>query len=281
MWGSWFLIGLLLLITKRYAKKYSVIMHYLHAFLGYFVLVCTLIFAFKLQDWEFSHSPHNAMGTIMIFFTILVTISGSLAAALMRAASPEPWTEKEKSMIVGKIHRFSAYIILLFGNLTVSSGMGHYFGDILDNDWGEDRSWLAGFSTATFAILVVLMEALYRIRNKFALGHIKTPMKIETFTPEQVDKAVEAGKEYVIFDNLVLDLNGYAKVHPGGKFNLLHNLGKDISKFFYGGYNLVNKKFRRPHHHSQAALDMAKSMIVGVIEGQQQVEDVKFRISHK
>jgi len=29
-----------------------------------------------------------------------------------------------------------------------------------------------------------------------------------------------------------------------------HNFGRDISKFFYGGYNLVNSKEKRPHHHS-------------------------------
>ena len=40
----------------------------------------------------------------------------------------------------------------------------------------------------------------------------------------------------MIFDNLVLDLNGYENIHPGGRFNLQHNIGRDISKFFYGGY---------------------------------------------
>ena len=72
----------------------------------------------------------------------------------------------------------------------------------------------------------------------------------------------------VIFDNLVLDLNGYELIHPGGKFNLVHNLGRDVSKFFYGGYNLVNTKngsHKRPHHHSRAALDIVKTLIVGVL----------------
>jgi len=66
-----------------------------------------------------------------------------------------------------------------------------------------------------------------------------------------------------------LDLKGYERNHPGGKFNLIHNLGRDISKFFFGGYNLVNVKkgHKRPHHHTQPALDIVKTMIVGVIEG--------------
>jgi len=85
----------------------------------------------------------------------------------------------------------------------------------------------------------------------------------------------------VIFDNLVLNLNGFERQHPGGKFNLTHNYGKDISKFFFGGYNLVQVKGKRPHHHSQSALDIVKTLVVGVIEGQDQVRDQEFKISKK
>jgi len=42
----------------------------------------------------------------------------------------------------------------------------------------------------------------------------------------------------MILDDMVLDLDGYFCFHPGGRFVLKHNVGKDISKFFYGGYNL-------------------------------------------
>jgi len=63
-------------------------------------------------------------------------------------------------------------------------------------------------------------------------------------------------------------LNGFERIHPGGKFNLMHNLGRDISKFFFGGYSLVNVAKRIPHHHSQAALDIVKTLVVGVIKDQ-------------
>ena len=61
----------------------------------------------------------------------------------------------------------------------------------------------------------------------------------------------------------------------------MHNFGRDISKFFYGGYNLVNVKGKQPHHHSQPALDIVKSMIVGVLKGQEQVADHPFHITDK
>jgi cytochrome b involved in lipid metabolism len=31
--------------------------------------------------------------------------------------------------------------------------------------------------------------------------------------------------------------------HPGGKFVIEHNIGRDVSKFFYGGYSLDGNLF--------------------------------------
>ena len=41
-------------------------------------------------------------------------------------------------------------------------------------------------------------------------------------------------------ENFVIDVKGYEKLHPGGRFLLDSNIGDDISKFFYGGYYMVN-----------------------------------------
>lgn len=79
----------------------------------------------------------------------------------------------------------------------------------------------------------------------------------------------------------MLDLNGFERIHPGGKFNLMHNLGRDISKFFFGGYSLINKSGKRPHTHSQAALDIVQSLIVGVIKSQEHTQDELFKITRK
>ena len=65
-----------------------------------------------------------------------------------------------------------------------------------------------------------------------------------------VDIGVERGEKLTILDNLILDTNGYERIHPGGKFRLIHNLGRDISKFFLGGYQLINVDKKKPHTHS-------------------------------
>jgi len=48
MWIAWFWVGMALLVTKRYAKKFWFPMHYLHVLLGYFTLIVTIVFMFKV-----------------------------------------------------------------------------------------------------------------------------------------------------------------------------------------------------------------------------------------
>ena len=54
----------------------------------------------------------------------------------------------------------------------------------------------------------------------------------------------------VILDDFVLDVSKFMSEHPGGKFSISHNIGRDISKFFYGGYTLENTNGLRPHVHA-------------------------------
>lgn len=188
---------------------------------------------------------------------------------------------------IAKIHRYSGYVMLLLGNFTVSSGIVNYFEFML---LGDSRKILGQVNLVTFFAFVIMFEAIYRLRNKYSRGKIVTPPvqavdgasgKITSFSPEEIDKQVQAGKQLVVFDNLVLNLNGYERIHPGGKFTLTHNYGRDISKFFFGGYNLVQVKGLRPKHHSQSALDIVRTMVVGVIAGQESVQDQRFTISKK
>jgi hypothetical protein len=77
-------------------------------------------------------------------------------------------------------------------------------------------------------------------------------------------------REVMLIDNLVLDTHEYGDMHPGGKFVITKNIGRDISKFFYGGYSMVNGPgAERPHQHSFNALKIAQAMIIGIVEGQQ------------
>ena len=76
-------------------------------------------------------------------------------------------------------------------------------------------------------------------------------------------------------------MDGYDRLHPGGKFVLNRNVGRDISKFFYGGYSMVNYPGSKPFSHPHTALEIAESLVVGVMENQHLVKDTRARITGK
>lgn len=186
MWSAWFAVGLLLLFTKRYAKKTWTLNHYLHAILGYFTLVVTIVFALRVTNWAPFESIHNALGSICVIITIFGSLSGTVTAGIMRAYNGDKaWSEQEKVQRVARIHRYAGYVMLFIGNASILTGVGHYFGDRLQ---GDERRKLGIFSFVVFCILVVYFEAVHRIRNKYSMGHVKTPRKedkrVTSFTPE-------------------------------------------------------------------------------------------------
>ena len=126
----------------------------------------------------------------------------------------------------------------------------------------------------------MIFECFYRRTNRKADMTVSTPSSefkegnsILVYTSEQIDKGVVAGMSLVIFDNLVINLKGYEKLHPGGKFVLRQNYGRDISKFFNGGYSLIQGPGIKPHHHSAHALKILKGLIVGVLKNQELVKE--------
>ena len=285
MWGTWFFVGLLLLVTKRYAKENWLFMHYLHGFLGYLSLITTIVFAYRVAQFEPFSGFHNGFGTVSIFIIIVCSLSGSLSAATMRFYNGDKaWSKEERVTKISQIHRYAGYLALFMGNGAIVTGAGAYFHDRL---LGDDRAVLGLLSMLIFVVLVGILEAVHRIRNAYSNRQVLTPDittpegKIKTYTPEMIDSKVTEGKRLVLFDNLVLDLQGYERNHPGGKFNLTHNYGRDVSKFFFGGYNLVNVPGRKPYTHSRASLDIVEKLVVGVIKGQEEVKDELFSITAK
>ena len=78
------------------------------------------------------------------------------------------------------------------------------------------------------------------------------------------------GEKLVILDNMVLDISKFMEEHPGGRFSLEHNVGEDISKFFYGGYSLENQNKVTEHTHSNDARKIVNTLIVCYIRNKVQ-----------
>lgn len=71
----------------------------------------------------------------------------------------------------------------------------------------------------------------------------------------------------MILDEYVIDIASLMLYHPGGTFSIAHNIGRDISKYFHGGYSLENINKVREHKHSNDARKIADGLIIGKLEG--------------
>ena len=65
-------------------------------------------------------------------------------------------------------------------------------------------------------------------------------------TREQFESAIENKIPLMLLDNLVLNVSEFINQHPGGRFLIRHNIGHDISKYFYGGYCLEGNLGSKP-----------------------------------
>ena len=160
------------------------------------------------------------------------------------------WSATECATNIGKLHRWISYIVLFYANVILLGGTITYCLAFLQD---EKYIPIGIISFLFFINLVLVSEYVHRKKarsenaaKQYITEHelaIRSGSKgttdVKMYTAQQVDIEVEQGQKLVILDNLILNLNGYERQHPGGKFTLIKNLGRDISKFYYGGYALV------------------------------------------
>ena len=77
---------------------------------------------------------------------------------------------------------------------------------------------------------------------------------------------------------MVLDVRKFRSEHPGGQFLIDFHIGRDVSKFFYGGYVLENQSGMTPYTHSNVARAIVNSMIIGKLN--EPSETLEGHISH-
>lgn len=90
-------------------------------------------------------------------------------------------------------------------------------------------------------------------------------------TEEKFNEGVRNGLKLVILDECVLDVGGFIAHHPGGQFVLTHNIGRDISKFFHGGYSLDGNMGANPragYAHSNYARFIVNDLIIAQFDRQ-------------
>lgn len=115
-----------------------------------------------------------------------------------------------------------------------------------------------------FVVPWIVMETLHQLFLRKYVDLVRPATKI---TEEEFYKVTRKGKRHLlIIDDLVVDATDYAPYHPGGKFIIERIRGTDISKFFYGGYNLEPQKNGKNYKHTNYARLVINSLVVGKLE---------------
>jgi len=97
----------------------------------------------------------------------------------------------------------------------------------------------------------------------FIRTHIQFHRPLVTMTEEEFYAITRRGRRHLLLlDDLVLDATDYAPYHPGGKFIIERVRGTDISKFFYGGYNLEPANNGQNYNHTNYARLACNSLII-------------------
>jgi cytochrome b involved in lipid metabolism len=78
----------------------------------------------------------------------------------------------------------------------------------------------------------------------------------------------------VLLDDLILDISEFQYSHPGGLYLLANTVGRDISKYFYGGYS--HEQGYPAHNHSRVAKDIIESIAIGRLVGRGKEEANEF-----
>ena len=83
---------------------------------------------------------------------------------------------------------------------------------------------------------------------------------------EEFHARVKQGEKLVILDEFVLDVSLYADEHPGGTFSITANIGRDVSKYFHGGYSLETLDLLPHYTHGTNSRQIVNKLIVAKLQ---------------
>ena len=265
MWIGWTIFGLVMFATNRWFTHLSDKTQILHTISGLIMLaMVTTAFVILVVKLGFKvGTPHKTYGFIQFILIFIVFIGGLLAMRMKLTAEWNQWKVK----VFRTIHRAAGALVLLSSIAVVSLGFNAYFYNVPGHD---NLKFLKPLNIGLTVFVFLVFEVRYqffRLReDPFEINEI-----VPVMTYSEFEQKVKDGEKLCILDNMVLNLSGFAHKHPGGAFLINYTVGRDISKFFYGGYALdgnTNDPAARTqrHTHSNVARQIANRHIVGVID---------------
>lgn len=109
---------------------------------------------------------------------------------------------------------------------------------------------------------MISLEIIHQVRTRKEIP-FSSVNQDKIITKTEFKKMIKGGDKLVIIDDFVVDVSRFIFTHPGGEFSLNHNIGRDVSKYFHGGYSLENINPVKNWRHSSDARMIVNSLIIG------------------
>ncbi|EAR94463.2 cytochrome b5-like heme/steroid-binding domain protein (macronuclear) [Tetrahymena thermophila SB210] len=219
---------------------------------------------------------HFAMGVCM---TVLITFQHLIG--LICKFNFENEDGSQNIHYLKLLHKITGYLIYLLGKVNVMVGVNmfekRYF---VQSD--STNYWMAKVLGGIYAIQFILLASIeftYRQEPEILIRQKKNTNKyadinkqkqhadiielLNNHTPVNIINKQYPNILYVVHENSVYDITEIQ--HPGGQFILKHIKGKEISRYFNGGYAYEGTTMS-PYRHTLYAQNFLKEFYIGDIK---------------
>lgn len=121
--------------------------------------------------------------------------------ALVLKKYMKPWSTS-KALLIGKVHKYFAWIFILFMQVVVSTGIHSYW---MDNKTGSPAPVYVCVESIYLIVLIVL-EILHQKRLSEQTPFVRD---MQGMTESEFNQRIKEGQQLVILDDLVLDVSDF------------------------------------------------------------------------
>lgn len=246
--------------------RYQQLAHTCFGVLSGILTLTGAIIALNKMQWRFVWNQwHNASGIIFSLLGLLLVLNGLLLLLVRRKFDFE-WKTRW-NLVLSTFHKVFGYLVILTVQIAVISGIMRRVEIGLNNQ--SKKVALVLLNVGIIVGTLVVGEITHQVRKRREF--LFTPRQFigDRMSREEFAQAILEFKKYVIVDDRVVDVSDYMEYHPGGRFLLNQCVGKDISKFFYGGYSLegnLDGAVAEGHNHSYYARRIANDLTIAIFE---------------
>ena len=264
MWAAWTIFAIVQISSTRWLKGTLPGTNiWIHRINGMLIIVITLTFA--IWAWRkvgmIINNEHSYFVFPVLFLVVIVAAFGIASRSAMRRAV---WNTK-CALCIKNTHRVIAYLVLLSAFLAVYYGIYEY----RIKPAHPSNFPLEVVQIVLLIFVLLTLELLYLfcvLKDEIPFDGEDAPI----ISVQEFSARVKQGEQLVILDEYVLDVSWWGDEHPGGKFSISANIGRDVSKYFHGGYSLETID-KLPHHaHSTDARLVVNKLIVARLQGVQE-----------